>query len=192
VDAVSEALTRPRRHAQEQWLPTVAMGVAVLLSAALVGWLLLRDDGSSAARPIGAAPTLVSQEQLTRIAQAADGPIYWAGPRVGYGYELTVTPGGRVYLRYLPEGVAAGDSRAGFLTVGTYPDSHAFATLQRGSQRSDTTTLQLPHGGLAVVSQRAPKSVYLAYRGAQDQVEVFDPEGNARRLVTDGAVVPVR
>jgi hypothetical protein len=190
VDAVSEALSRPRKTAQEQWLPTVAMGIAVLLSAALVGWLLLRDDGSPAPAA-SAAPTLVSQEQLTRIAQAGDGPIYWAGAREGYAYELTVTPGGRVYLRYLPEGAAAGDSRA-FLTVGTYPDSQAFSTLQRGSRRSDATSLQLPHGGLAVLSQRAPKSVYLAYPGANYQVEVFDPEGNGRRLVADGAIVSVR
>jgi hypothetical protein len=188
---VSDALTQPRRPAQEQWLPTVAMGIAVLFSAALVGWLLLRDDGSAAGPAIGAAPTLVSQEQLTRIAQTGDGPIYWAGPREGYDYELTVTPVGRVYLRYLPAGVAAGDSRAGFLTVGTYPDPQAFETLQRGSRRSDATSLGLPHGGLAVMSQRAPKSAYLAYPGAHYQVEVFGPQGSARRLVAEGAVVPV-
>ena len=39
-----------------------------------------------------------------------------------------MTTSGRVYVRYLPRGAAAGDPRAGFLTVGTYPGVDAFRT----------------------------------------------------------------
>jgi hypothetical protein len=33
-------------------------------------------------------------------------PVYWAGPRPSYTYELTRTSDGRIFVRYLPTGVA--------------------------------------------------------------------------------------
>jgi hypothetical protein len=54
---------------------------------------------------------IVSPAQLARFAALSTTPVFWAGPRPGVSYELT-SLSGRVYVRYLPRGVAAGDQRA--------------------------------------------------------------------------------
>ena len=52
--------------------------------------------------------------------------------------------------------------------------------------------IALPHGGLAVYDVERPTSVYVAYRRATQQVEVYDPSAReALRLVKTGFVRPV-
>ena len=84
---------------------------------------------------VAVGPVLVSADQLTSESKSLGRPIYWAGPRSNWSYELTVTNSGRVYVRYLPRGAAAGDSRSSFLTVGTYPGVDAYPNLKQGLDR---------------------------------------------------------
>jgi hypothetical protein len=156
-----------------------------------VAWLLVRDRGSE--RPLVSAvgPALLTRTGLEHVAEAVGHPVYWAGDRAGYSYELTVTAGGRVFVRYLPQGVSAGDPRADFVTVGTYPDAGAYANLERAARRSDATSVRLDDGGLTVVSSKAPSSAYVGWPGSKYQVEVFDPSGDARGLVVGRVVAPV-
>ena len=110
----------PHSHS-DSYAPLILLGVAVVLAAVLVGWLLVRSDNTQTTPTfLSTGPALVSAAQLERASAALGSPIYWAGPRDGFSYELTVTSSGRVYLRYLPKGVKAGDPRANFLTIGTY------------------------------------------------------------------------
>ena len=135
----------------------------------------------------------MTQAQLERSAAATKTSVYWAGARSGFSYELTVTANGRVFVRYLPHGVAAGDGRARFLTIGTYPDQHAFRNLERAARRPKTLSVRLDGGGLAVISEKTPTSVYMVYPGAKYQIEVFDPSGdNARRTALSGSIKTVR
>ena len=68
---------------------------------------------------------------LKALAARLGHPIYWAGPRAGYTYELTQTPSGKVYIRYLPSGTKVGDPRPRFLTVATYPFPGAYAAVAK-------------------------------------------------------------
>jgi hypothetical protein len=146
--------------------------------------------GTSSARP---ASTAASVAQLKALATTLGHPVYWAGAQAGVTYEVTRTKDGRVYVRYLPAGVAVGDSRPDFLTVGTYPQPHALATLKASAAHSHSPTLKLSGGGLAFVDAKRPTSVYVAYPGIGLQIEVFDPSSTrARRLVTSGQIAPVR
>ena len=99
-----------------QHLSLLVLGVAVAMAAVLVAWLVLKGGSSSA--PSYEHPTLVSQAQLERFAHGLDHPMYWAGPKPGFSYELTAAKG-RAWVRYLPAGVTAGDARSDFLVVGT-------------------------------------------------------------------------
>jgi hypothetical protein len=160
-------------------LPHVRLGALAALgfAAFLIGWFALGNDKPS--QPAGAAAS-------------ATHPVYWAGPRAGQTYELTRTSDGRIYVRYLPEGVKAGDPRPQFLTVGTYPRANAFAELKRAANADGASSRPLPQGGLAVVSPGS-SSVYFGYPGARYQVEVYAPSaGSARQLVFGGQVVPIR
>jgi len=120
-------------------------------------------------------------------------PIYWAGPRRNWSYELTVTKSGRVFVRYLPRRAAAGDSRSGFLTVGTYPAADAYPNLKKVSTGHGVHSNLLPNDGLLVAPTRLPKNVYLAYPNDGYQVEVYDAStGAARRMALNGLIEQIR
>jgi hypothetical protein len=172
--------------------PQMRLGalLALGLAAFLIGWLIYgRDDGSTSANGASAK----SEAELRDFASASSTPVYWAGPREGQTYEFTRTSDGRVYVRYLPEGVEAGDPRPQFLTVGTYPRPGAWAELRRASREPGAVSRNLPNDGLMVYSRSRPTSVYVGYAGGRYQVEVYAPSaGSARKLVLAGQVVPVR
>jgi hypothetical protein len=163
---------------------------AVGFAAFLVGWLALGGEDKASHQASGAAAS--SEADLREFAASTPHPVYWAGPRARHTYELTRTSDGRVYVRYLPEGVKAGDPRPEFLTVGTYPRPRAYAELERAAKAPGATSRSLAGGGLAVASRGSP-SVYFGYPDAAYQVEVYAPSPRwARDLVLRGQVVPVR
>jgi hypothetical protein len=135
----------------------------------------------------------VSATQLQSLADDAGHEIYWAGPEAGMTYEFTQTSDGRTYVRYLPRRVKAGDPRPRFLTVGTYPQSNAFATLKATAAKSAGKTVKLSGGALAWIGAKVPTSVYIARPGDDVLVEFFDPSASrARQLATSGQITTVR
>ncbi len=136
------------------------------------------------------APVTASVGDLKALAARLGHPIYWAGPKAGYTYELTQTPSGTVYVRYLPSGTKVGDPRPSFLTVATYPFPGAYAAVAKSAKGG--ARIGLPHGGVATVDGAYPKSIHLAFPGVSYQVEVFDPSpSTGRKLVASGAITPV-
>jgi hypothetical protein len=177
-----------RSTERRQSVPLSLVGLLVVGFAALAAALLLRGGDSVPALPLaGSGPAAVSGKQLKELAESTQHPIYWAGK--GHVYELTRTTDGRIYVRYLPSATKVGDRSAGYLTVGTYPDRHAFRSIKRAAARPGGISVKLDHGGLLVFNSKAPKSVYFAYPGARYQVEVFDPSAaRARTLVLSGKI----
>jgi hypothetical protein len=168
--------------------------LALAFAAGFVTWLVLDRGGSAheqsgerrvATSPSGVfrakaiGPVGVSQAGLTRVARELGHPIYWAGPKSGYRYEVTAETDGRVYVRYLPRGVRVGDKRAAFLIVATYPYAGAFAALEKVGKKP----VRLRGGGIAVVDRSYPESVYVAFPGVDYQVEVYDPAPRVSRRV---------
>ena len=178
---------------REHW-PLVVLAVVVVAAAVAVAILAVQRETKTAQPPPAAGgPTLVSEGQLRRLAAAAPGPVYWAGPKKGFSYELTRTASGRTYVRYLPAGVRAGDPRPSFLVVGTYTQPGSFADLQRAGKQPGALSLRIDKGGLVVFSSSRPTSAYLSYPGSDYQVEVYSPSGNiARRLVLADKIQPAR
>jgi hypothetical protein len=98
---------------------------------------------------------------------------------------------GQVFVRYLVSSTQLGSPRPDFLTVATYPRPDAYADIEAAAKRPGAMTIELP-GGLAVYDEATPTSVYRAYRGATQQVEVYSPSAlEARRVVESGLVRPV-
>jgi hypothetical protein len=134
----------------------------------------------------------VSPAALRALADEAEHPVYWIGPRPNRTYELTRTSSGRIFIRYLPPDVRVGNRSARFTIVGSYPVDNALDVLQDLSQEEGESSASVPGGGLAVYSTSSPNNVYLAYPGTDVQIEVFDPSAErALRLATTGRVVPV-
>ncbi len=170
-----------------RWLVSVAVLAAVGAAAA---WLLIgQGDDEDESGPASAG---VSLAKLKTIAATVPHPVYWAGPRPGMKYELTRTQDGRIYIRYLPRGTKVGSSRGDFLTVGTYPQEKAFATLKATAREQQVRTVRLGGGGLAFRDRNRPTSVYAAYPSSDYQIEVFQPSGKgALGLVREGKLVPL-
>jgi hypothetical protein len=165
--------------------------IALALAAAAIAWLIVKDDDDDGG-PATTGPEAATPQDLREFSDTADIPVYWAGPRPGFTYELTETAEGNIYVRYLPKDVEVGDRRPRFTTIGTYPDPNAYSTLRMVAADEGRRVRRIPGGGIVVPSAENPKSVYLAFRGQDYQVEVYDPQPKrALSLATSGRVSPV-
>src|SRR3954466_678468 len=108
------------------------------------------SNSTSPSRPTRATPTNATISQLRSLAQSSGHDIFWAGRKHGYTYELTKTADGNVYIRYLPPGVPVGAAGADFLSVGSYPQSDAFASIKAAKKQSGEVVTKLSGGGQAV------------------------------------------
>jgi hypothetical protein len=145
--------------------------------------------------PRGGTPatsaTAASVAELRSLARRLGHPIYWAGQRPGYTYELTQNSAGAVFIRYLPPGIAVGAKDA-YPTVATYPFPQALAAIRRVARRNETDLIKLRGGGLAVIDRQYPKSIHLAYPHSDFQIEVFGPSpARVRRIVASQKIVPI-
>ena len=159
------------------------------LAAGLVAWLVLRDTGGSPAKtPVATGAFAITPKNLGRLAVSIHQPIFWLGSKPGYTYELTRGQGGKIYVRYLPAGVAVGSAKP-YLTVATYPFPGAYAALEKQAAATGAVTAKLAGGGIAVLDIGYPESVHVAYPNADYQVEVYDPTpARAMQLVSAGKV----
>jgi hypothetical protein len=169
----------------------VAILAVLAVAVAVIAFLLLRggdDDGDQG--PEG--PTIISVDELEEIAEDAGHPVYWAGERPGTRLEYERTQDGLIYVRYLTGEAEAGASSTPFLTIGTYRIGDAVQGLETVARRPNTVRHDLPGGGLVVINTQQPRSAYVAYPGAEEQVEVYDPDPRrAIRIATSGEVRPI-
>jgi hypothetical protein len=172
-------------------LAFASVGLAILFAASAAAiFLFLRGDDSADESQAG-APAAISAEKLASFASSHDGPVYWAGPITARQLELTTTTGG-TFVRYLPLSAVAGDS-ARTITVATYPLRNAYATAAARAKNTQMTSREAAGGGVVVWNLTRPTSVYLAYPGVPQLVEVYAPDANqARTLALSGRIRPVR
>lgn len=173
-----------------RWLTTLLIVLSVALVAAVVVWV---SHGSDSSQPALGEPEVVTAGQLSEFAAEHGKPVYWLGVRPGARYELTETEGGRVYLRYLRGDARAGDERADFITVATYPEANGVASLRRAARGHNAAKLgRTKDGAVLLIDPGSPDNAHLAYPGANLQIEVYSPApGEALRLAARGDVQPV-
>jgi hypothetical protein len=190
--AVAAESTRPPPRVSARALAVVVV-IAIAAAAAIAVWLLARGDDEATQSRQRARPAAASIQRLEALARSVGHPIYWAGPQPPFTYELSRTKNGGVYIRYLPPGAELGNANPDYLTVGTYPQANALATLRATAREQGARTIRLAGSGLAFQHKTHPTSAYLAYPGVDVQIEVYDPiPGRARQLVVSGRIVPVR
>jgi hypothetical protein len=98
-----------------------------------------------------------------------------------------------VFVRYLTGGAAVGDGSPDFVTVGTYPQADAVATLRAAAASQGAETIRVAGGGLAYIDPDRATSAYVAFPRADVQIEVYAPEAaQVERLVRGGKVAAVR
>jgi hypothetical protein len=160
-------------------------------AVALVQQGKLTSFGGPKGGAVGPKPKAASPAALKSLAGSLGHPIYWAGPKKGYTYELNRNPNGSLYIRYLPPGVRVGSKKT-YLSVATYPFVGALAGIQRVAKQKGQRTIKLVGGGLAVYNPKIPNDLHLAFPGSNYQVEVYDPTGKTRQLVASGRITVIR
>jgi hypothetical protein len=168
----------------------IVASVALVLIAFVLA--LTGGDGRSDRETVDTSPHLVDPTALTALEDTLGHPVYWAGERPAERLELTQEADGSVYVRYLPPEVAAGDQRASFLTIGTYPVTDAQAAVRRAASAAGRTVGHVADDGIVLANPGSRGSVYLAYPGTDIQIEVYDPQpGKSLELIRSGAIGPV-
>lgn len=163
---------------------------SILAVAGLVLVALAGCGGDSQKSSSGAE--IVSADSLQKTVGGGATPVYWAGERQDTELELSREGGDRTYVRYLTGGADAGDRRPNFLTVGTYAQSHAVATLRQQGDQPGAVLGRAPGNATVYFNRTDPGSVYLAYPGIPVEVEVYDPNfKRALQLVNSGQIVAV-
>jgi hypothetical protein len=174
--------------------PRVAAAIGIALAVLIILVLVLGggDDDGGSGSDVGTEPKEASVDDLREVADSAANPIYWIGEQDGKTYELTVSEEGNVFIRYLDPDVEVGSRDVASLTVGTYPVKDAYGALRKIARRPGSVVDETPDGGLVVAGKDNPSSVYIAYPGADYQIEVYDPDpAVALETATSGAVEPV-
>jgi hypothetical protein len=189
---------------------TIVIAFAILVG--LVAWLALRGSNNSSSTttpPTTTARVTTTSKTVTRPTVSPVGPVivapkalktasvllhhavYWAGALKGFSYELTVTSNARFYVRYLPAGVKAGDKRANFLTVGTYPVANAYAVTKTAAKGKGDVTVQTQGGGIGFFNTDRPTNVYVAYPNVDYQIEVFSPSAARALNIAEKGLSPI-
>ena len=168
----------------------VGLVVVVLVLVLLPGCGGSKDDSNAQASSNGAE--IVSAGSLRATAAKETTPVYWAGEQMGTKLELSRPSKGRTYVRYLTGDAEAGDQRPSFLTVSTYVQPNAVASLHRQGKRSGGAISLAPGNATVYFDRTDPRSVYLAYPGVPVEIEVYDPNfKRALELVNSGQIVAV-
>ncbi|MGZ4200654.1 MAG: hypothetical protein ACXVRH_01195 [Thermoleophilaceae bacterium] len=190
IEASSPKSVKPNRSRL-----LIAVGVVLAVAAVIAVVVVATSGGSSkSSSSVRATPVAATASDLGSVAAKLGHPLYWAGARAGFTYELTQASTGNVWVRYLPQGVQLGDPRANFLTVGTYPKANAFQSVTAASKRKGAVSFSVPGGagGLAVQYSDRPNSVYLAFPGKNLLIEVYNPSSSAARTaVKAGQILPL-
>jgi hypothetical protein len=176
------------------WRRSRPIGIAISVALVFVAIFLATRPGDEGGETqnVDAAPRLVDAADLTALEGTLGHEVYWAGERAATQLELSEKADGNLFLRYLPDGVEAGDPRVGFLTVGTYPVAGAVEALRRTAAKGGARLRSAAGGAVVLVNPSSEGSVYLAYPGSDLQIEVYDPApGRALGLIRSGAIRPV-
>jgi hypothetical protein len=184
-----DASLRPKELLRQPRILLGAVAVVIFIGA-FVAWLVVHNNSHRSSTPSAepVAPVGLSERGLRTLAAAVGQPIYWAGPKAGYLYELTRTKEGNVLIRYLPPGAKVGTPKPE-LTVATYPYPHALRALRNVAR---SRKHRLPGGGLALIDTRSPQNVHVAYPGVNYQIDVYDSSAaRSQQIALSGDVRPV-
>jgi hypothetical protein len=190
----------PSAPAKGQTTGNQQLRIAILVVvAALIGvglWLAFGNSSNKHKNknkqgPLTTAigPIALSKTQLLNKANILGQPVYWAGPKKGYHYEFWRLKNDEIFVRYLPQNVAAGAPGKGFLIIGTYPLQHAYKALRK---QAHGRVEKGPNNSIVWPLPKDPHSVYIAWPGKSYEIEVYHPNASkAVKIASDGSVTTI-
>ena len=106
--------------------------------------------------------------------------------------ELTVLTKGKVYVRYLPTGVAAGANEK-YFTVATYYDPLAFNKVKQLGNKTGAKYIKYKGGAVAASKSESDSNVYVAFDGNPAIYNIYSPDpANAWSAIDSGTFALLR
>jgi hypothetical protein len=132
------------------------------------------DTTTLAARISGGVA--LSEGELKDVVQQLGENVYWAGPVRGAKYTINAQNVGAIYVRYLPDGKGISDTSPKYRVIATYKEANGYdATLAAGNQANGVSVVRPDKLGVLYYNKNTPTNVYLAFKSAPYQIEIFDP-----------------
>ena len=174
----------------------IAVLVLVILAAVGAGlYFVLKNDTNKGNNGTGkykaiSAQFLSAGRMRTQPLIIGQG-FYWAGALPGLKMEFRRTAQGAIYVRYMPPSARKGQG-GNFLIIATYPFNQAVNGLKDQAQKAGGATVKGPDpGSIIYVDPTHPKSVYMAWKNDNVQVEVVGTSpAVAVRLAKSGDIRP--
>jgi hypothetical protein len=161
--------------------------IALAVLAGLIVWIVAESGGGSKSTsttpPASPSGKVYETEAALAAAVAPYGQqVYWLGPIPGTKYEVSRSSAG-VVVRYLTKSAGANDTKPS-LTVATYPLKDAYKITTRPT--AGARVVAVPGGGVGVINQLRPNSVYIAFPNVDYQIELYNPNPLAAKLLATG------
>lgn len=175
------------------------VGLVLLTVISLAAWLLSGgSDSDNATAPSASAPeavsliavpaTIVSKAELVSATKDLGFVIYWNGEMQGTNLELTVLPEGKVFVRYLPTGIAAGAAET-YFTVASYYDPAAFEKVQ--DVGAGAKLVNYGGGAVAASASETDSNIYYAFDGNPVLYNIYSPDPKIGWAALDSATIEI-
>lgn len=134
--------------------------------------------------------TALSEAQLKTEVQKVGGSVFWAGAQTGASYTFNHISSGQDYIRYLPNGQGATDTKQTYRVIATYKEATAYQTIVAAAKLKTGVSLTNPDGSVVYYAKATPTHVYMAFKNFPYQIEIFDPTPGAslKLATTPGAI----
>lgn len=135
----------------------------------------------------------LTEAQLRAEARKVGGSIFWAGAMSGAKYTFNHLAPGQDFIRYLPNGQGLADTAQNYRVIATYKDATAYATFLEAAKLKTGVTTTNPDGSIVYYAKATPTHVYMAFKGLDYQIEIFDPTPGAslKLATTPGAIANI-
>jgi hypothetical protein len=117
----------------------------------------------------------LTEQELRQAIRLLGVTAYWVGPESGYKYSLESRINGQVFVKYLPNGQGAEDTRPSYRIVATYALEDAFDSTKAAGSLEGGVGLINPDGAAVYYNRSDSGNVYLAFEDENFQIEIFDP-----------------
>lgn len=141
------------------------------------------DTTTLAARISGGVA--LTEDQLRQVVREIDQQVYWAGPMRGAKYTINAQNFNSIYVRYLADGKGISDQTPKYRVIATYKESNAYnSTLSAGNQANGLSFTR-PDGRVVYYNKQVPTNVYVAFKSAPYQIEIFDPNAKTSLAIAN-------
>ena len=139
-------------------------------------------------------PQTLDADHLRSLVISKGLAVYWLGARGGATYVLNTSIAGGVSLRAIDNSSGSSDPIQTYYEIGTFVTQNAFEITQKAALQPYGVGFINVDGNSVYYDTRDPKNVYVGLKGADIEVEIYDPradqalaaallQGNLKRIV---------